>query len=785
MQEKEFLPIILISLILINYLEKKDLNMKDFSKIRIEGARQNNLDNISLEIPKYQWITVCGVSGSGKSSLVHDVIYAQAQHDFLESINTYARRSFPKISSVDCDSIQGLSPSIVIDQNTFPNTPRSTIGTYTDIYTHIRLLYSRAGRPQYNASAFSFNSPEGVCEYCNGLGESMEVDVTALLDLNKSLNEGAIRHKTWKVGSRYWNIIKAIERFDMDKPVKDFSKEELDLLLYSPPFVYKEKNQKNIQTFSYEGIVSRMKKRMNDERGLSSATYDIQFFTSGRCEVCGGSRINKKAREVRLSSGYTICDMVEMELSDLYSVLENIHGTVEDHIIPVILKNLKNLIDVGVGYLTLNRSAATLSGGEAHKVKLARQLGNSLSDMIYILDEPTAGLHARDIDKIITICHEIADKHNTLIVIDHNLQMLKAADYMIDIGPGSGKNGGRIMAKGETVEVLKNKNSVTSNSIHRLHPIAKQKCRKAHSHLEIKGLTKRNFREFSVDIPMGIFTVITGASGAGKSTLLEEVLVRLPEATIVGQGNIGQNARGNIGTYSKLFDKIRKYYAKKTETDASVFSFNSEGACPCCGGLGYIVTDMHFMGDIRSSCEECGGKRYKTEVLELKVRNRSITDILDMTIEEARKWFKDEDDILAILEDIHDVGLGYITIGQPLNTLSGGEMQRLKLSSKLRGKRGIFLIDEPTKGLHIKDIIALINMLNKMVDNGNTVIVVEHNMDVICQSDWIIDLGPEGGKRGGEIIFTGTPYEMYTCGSSSYTAQYLKKYIDQYRGGNE
>lgn len=760
--------------------EKGILQMEDFAKIKIRGACQNNLDNIDIDIPKYQWITVCGVSGSGKSSLVYDVIYAQAHHDFLESLNSYARRNFPKMSGVDCSSIQGLSPSIVIDQNTFPNTPRSTVGTYTDIYTHIRLLFSRAGKPQYNASAFSFNGVEGVCECCNGLGESMEVDMSALLDMEKSLNEGAIKHKTWKVNSRYWNIIKAIERFDMDKPIKDFSDEEMELLLYSPPFVYEEKNKKHIQTFSYEGIVNRMKKRMNDERGLSSASYDLQFFTNGKCSKCGGVRLNEKVRNVQLKNGYTIADFVEMEICELYYILSDMHGMVEDFIIPIILQGLKNLIDVGVGYLTLNRSTSTLSGGEAHKVKLARQLGNSLSDMIYILDEPTAGLHARDIDKIIKICREITNKHNTLIVIDHNLQMLKEADYMIDMGPGSGKKGGKIISVGKTKDVLIDENSITSRAIRDFYPKVKRICRKADYYLEIKELNKRNLKGFSVNIPMGIFTTISGVSGSGKSTLLEELMERLPEAIIVGQGNIGQNVRGNIGTYSKVFDKIRKYFSIRTGMDASMFSFNSEGACSCCNGLGYITTDMHFMGDIRSLCEECNGKRYKNNVLEWKIRGKTITDVLDMTVEDAEIWFEGEDDIVTILKNIKDVGLGYITLGQPLNTLSGGEMQRLKLTSKLGGKKGVFLIDEPTKGLHMKDIMSLIHMLNKMVDNGNTVIVVEHNMNIISQSDWIIDLGPEGGKNGGNLMFSGTPLEMYTNDTNSYTAKYLKKYIEWY-----
>lgn len=756
----------------------------DYSKIRIKGARQNNLKNIDIEIPKYKWISVCGVSGSGKSSLVHDVIYAQAQHDFLESINSYARRSFPKTSSVDVDSISGLSPSIVIDQNTFPNTPRSTIGTYTDIYMHIRLLLSRAGTPHYNASAFSFNSPEGVCEHCNGLGESMEIDLPSLIDLDKSLNEGAIKHKTWKVDGRYWNIIRAIEKFDMDKPIKYFSDEELNLLLYSPAFVYEEKEGKHIQTFTYEGIVSRMKKRLNDERGLSAATYDSQFFTSAKCPICNGVRLNSKAREVELSNGLRIQDLVDMEFYDLYNTLSQMHGPIEDHIIPTILKDIKCLIDVGVGYLTLNRSASTLSGGEAHKVKLARQIGNSLSDMIYILDEPTAGLHPRDIDRIKKICHGIVDKHNTLIIIDHNVQMLKESEYMIDIGPGSGKNGGTVIAEGETDKIFKTGSGVTVATINGLNPRVKNKCRPTTQYLEINDFSQRNFNNFTVKIPLGIFTTITGASGSGKSTLLDEIATQIPDATIVGQGNIVQNIRGNIGTYSKVFDKIRKYYSKETNSDASLFSFNSAGACPCCGGIGYTVTDMHFMGDIKSICEECNGKRYNPDVLKLKVRGCSITDILDMTIDEALKWFKNEKDIITTLTDISDVGLGYITIGQPLTTLSGGEMQRLKLSSKLRGKKGVFLIDEPTKGLHVKDIVSLIKMLNKIVDNGNTVIVVEHNMDIICQSDWVIDLGPEGGKNGGKLLFTGTPISMYQNGTS-YTAQYLRNYINQYGDQNE
>ncbi len=752
--------------------------MNDYSMIQIEGVKQNNLNNLSVKIPKYQWVAVSGVSGSGKSSLIHDVIYEQAQHDFIETLNSYARRSLPKASNVDCKSISGLSPCVVIDQNTFPNTPRSTVGTYTDIYTGLRLLFSRTGKPQYNAGAFSFNNPEGRCEYCNGLGESMEPDIKALIDLDKSLNEGAIRHKTWKVGGRYWNIIKEIGRFDMDKPVKLFTENEMELLLNSPPFVYDDKNAGHVQSFTYEGIVSRMKKRLNDERGLSSVQYDQQFFKNEKCPICNGIRISEKASAVTLRNGLRMSNLVSMEICELYEVLKDIHGLVEDTIIPSVLKDLKNLMDVGVGYLTLNRSVSTLSGGESHKVKLARQLGNSLSDMIYILDEPTTGLHARDISRITRICRGIVEKHNTLLVIDHNLQMLYEADYIIDMGPGAGKDGGKIVAQGSTAEVLQGKDSITANAIRKLKPEVRHHFRSPLEMIHIGPINRLNLRNFSVDIPIGVFTSITGVSGAGKSTLMKELIESFPRAILIDQGNIGRNVRGNIGTYSKLFDKIRKYFADHTGVSISVFSFNSEGACTNCNGLGYIVTDMHYMGEIRSECEECRGKRYKQNILELTVRGKNIADILDMTIIEALRWFQAEEDIMKDLTEIYNVGLGYITIGQPLNTLSGGEMQRLKLSSRLKKKKEIYLIDEPTKGLHIQDVAELIKVLNRIVDRGNTVIVVEHNMEIICQSDWIIDLGPEGGMKGGCLMFSGTPDNLYEESDVSYTGRYMREYID-------
>lgn len=747
-------------------------------RIQIKDAFQNNLKHISLDINKHQWITVTGVSGSGKSSLVFDVIYAQAQKEFLESLSSYARRNFPKIGDVDVQQISGLSPCIVIDQSSFPNTPRSTVGTYTDIYSYLRLLFSRAGDGMFSAADFSFNNAFGVCPFCNGLGDALAPDLHKLLNFSLSLNEGAIQHKTWKVGSRYWNIIRAINYFDMDKKVRDFTEEEMDKLLYCKPFSYQNDEPGHVQSFSYEGIVSRMIKRKSDSRGLSAADYDSQFFTSGICPECHGVRLRQEVRNVKIGNKYTIGDLVNMEISDLYAALSELHGEVEDVLIPPILRALNNLISVGMSYVTLNRSTHTLSGGEAQKVKLAKALGCSLSDMIYILDEPTAGLHPVDIIKMKNIVRGMVDAGNTVIVIEHNRDMILASDTVIDIGPGAGRNGGTVVFNGDVESFKKNETSVTSQYLRKTLQGFKKSVRSSKGELTLKDINKNNVHHLDINIPKNIMVSITGVAGAGKSTLLDVLIERIQKAIVVDQSAVGATVRGNAATYTKVFDDIRDYFSQKTEFDPSWFSFNSNGSCPNCNGLGYTVTDMHFMGDIRTPCDKCGGKRYKDIVLNQRVNGSNISDVLDMTVSDAIEFFDLQPTIRNKLIALQEVGLEYITLGQPLSTLSGGELQRLKLAGKINNKGNLYIFDEPTHGLHFKDTERLIAMMNRIVDYGNTLIVVEHNMDVVLQSDWIIDMGPVGGKNGGRIVYQGIPSKIIGC-SESQTGQYLKNHIDK------
>lgn len=742
--------------------------------IHIVGACQNNLKNISIDIPKHKWVTFTGVSGSGKSTLVFDLIYARAEKEFLESLSAYARRSFPKVGDVDVQEMDGLSPCIVIDQSSFPNTPRSTVGTYTDIYTYLRLLFSRAGDQVLSSADFSFNNAQGACPVCHGLGEALTPEIDKLLDRSLSLNEGAIKHKTWKVNSRYWNIIRAIGYFDMDKKVADFTDEEMDMLLNSEPFVYQNNEPGHVQSFSYEGIVSRMKKRKSDNRGLSAAEYDSQFFTTGVCPECGGARLNKKALSVKIGGKYTITDCVNMEVKELYEMLSTLHGPVEDVLCPVIMKALKNLINVGMGYISLNRSAFTLSGGEAQKVKLAKALGCSLRDMIYILDEPTSGLHARDIYKIRNIIRNLVDKGNTVLVIEHNREMINSSDVVIDMGPGAGKNGGEILFNGSRDELEICAASLTAGYLKKGGTPVKMLPRKAKGSITLKDINSHNVHHLDLSIPKGIFTCITGVSGAGKSTVLEVLVKAVPKAIVVDQDEIGTTNRGNAVTYTKAFDEIRQYFSDATGYDAANFSFNSKGSCPACNGAGYTVTDMHFIGDIKTPCEICSGKRYRQEILNLKVREKNISDVLDMTVAEAMDYFRRQPKIYNKLEILEVVGLEYLTLGQPLSTLSGGELQRLKLADRLKNRGQVYIFDEPTHGLHFKDTEKLVGVMNRLVDTGNTVIVVEHNLDVIAQADWIIDMGPEGGKNGGKIVYEGPTAQILEC-QESYTGKFLQK----------
>ncbi len=743
-------------------------------EIKITNARVNNLKNISLEIPRNKLVVITGVSGSGKSSLAFDTIYAEAQREYMDSLSTYSRISMPKIGKPDVDSIEGLSPCVVIDQKPLAKNPRSTVGTVTEIYSYLRMLFSRMGNPVLSAGDFSFNTPAGACECCKGLGEEFAPDLNLLLDYDKSLNENAIKHRTWKVGSRYWNIIKASELFDMNKPLKDYSKEEMDLLLYSKQIDLQNNQPGYVQNFSFQGIINRLIRRQGDSRGLDSNEYDRQFFVKRPCLACGGSRLNSRAREVQIHN-QSIINVSNMEITELKEFVNSLEGPVAEMIVPYIDKMLQHLIDVGLGYLSISRSVATLSGGEAQKVKIAKQLGSSLSEIIYVMDEPTSGLHAKDVSKICKLIRELVDKNNTVIIVEHNKEMILSADHLIDIGPGAGVLGGECIAQGSVEELKNNPDSVTGKMLKAEGKRSADfvKRRKWKDCLQLKNVSRHNLKNISVDIPRDVMTCITGVSGSGKSTLVDELIRKYPEIIIVDQSAAGSNSRSNLATYVQAFNAIRKEWAKASGGSASLFTFNGDGACEACNGTGYQVMDMHFLGEIKNVCEECNGRRYKEEVLQYKYKGLDISEALNLTIAEAIDFFEDSE-IRNKFKVLADVGLNYLTIGQSLDTLSGGERQRLKLAKYMSKKGNIYVLDEPTRGLSYDDINNLIELFHKLVDRKNTIILIEHNLNVIQNADYIIDLGPEGGKHGGRIVACGTP-EQVAQYSASYTGKYLAK----------
>ncbi len=721
--------------------------------IKVKNARVHNLKNISLNIPKHKLVVITGVSGSGKSSLVFDTIFNEAQREYLESVSSYARNQMTKIAKADVDEIENLSPVIAVNQKPLGKNPRSTLGTVTDIYTYIRLLFSRMGNPILDAGEFSYNTPKGACEKCKGIGEDFEPILDKFFDWNKSLNqEGVIKHRKWKYNSRYWNIIRAVGIFDMDKKLKDWSKDELDKLLYSEPTSYQSDTAGFIQNWKFEGIVTRLRRNKGDSRGLDSS-YDEPFFEIKTCSACNGSRLNARAREVKINNT-SIVDVLNMEIKDLYNFINSLKDQVANEIKPFLLKRLKNLIDLELSYLTLNRSVATLSGGESQRVKLAKQLGSSLTEIIYVLDEPSLGLHIKNVNDLIRSFKELVKKNNTVLVVEHNREMMKNADYIIDIGPSAGVNGGEVVFAGSLEETLKQETK-TALYLSNKKGIKKERNKINKDFIEINNANLNNLKNVSVKIPKNVLTAIVGVSGSGKSSLMEVLVKQNRKINFIDQSAIGNNARSNTATYSKIFDEIRKIFAKKYNLSESLFSFNGEGACEKCNGLGYLTMDMHFLGNIKEECPVCHGKKYKKEILKYKYQEKNIFDVLNLTVSEAYDFFRANEKIRERMELLRDVGLGYLTLGQPLSTLSGGENQRLKLASHLNKKDNIYVLDEPTKGLHFQDIDYLLRLIQKLLDKNNTVIVVEHNIELIKNADWIVELGIGAGKDGGEIIFEG------------------------------
>lgn len=743
--------------------------------VTIQNAHTNNLKNISLEIPKNKLVVFTGVSGSGKSSLLFDTIYTEAQRQLIETFSTFARTRMPKLSRPDVDDIYNLSTAMVIDQKRMGSNLRSTVGTATEIVTYLRLLYSRVGKPFIGPSFyFSFNHPEGLCPYCKGLGKQIKIDIDLFLDKNKSLAEGAINHPHYKPGGFLWREIISSGIFDNERKLKDFSIDELDKLLYSEPFQIKDAKEKLSYNRKFEGIARKLENavssRADDEAGEEEKNAYSRFFIYSNCDTCNGTRLNNRAESVKINS-ISIGQLCKMELPDVLSFLEMINDEIS---VPIIRKAkiiLEQLIEIGVGYLSLDRPVSTLSGGESQRVKMARQLDCNLVDLLYVLDEPSIGLHPRDTAKLISILIRLKDLGNSVFVVEHDPDIIKTAEWIVDIGPTAGASGGEVVYNGDFENFRKSKSITCKHLFESKKPEYSRK--QAREFYCIDNANANNLKNISVRIPKGILTCVTGVAGSGKSSLIYECFARQhPEAIVIDQSAIGRSSRANSMTYLGAFDLIRKEFARHTNSNASLFSFNSKGACPKCNGQGTLTFEMFFLDSVKTVCDECEGRRYHSGILELIYNGKNIADVLDMTVIQALDFFEDKK-ILRLIKTLNDVGLGYLKLGQSTSTLSGGEAQRLKIASELHKESNIYIMDEPTTGLHLSDIDNFYRIIRSLVNNDNTVVIIEHNLDIIKYADWVIDMGPEGGKSGGEILFEGVPEDLIKC-EKSYTGKCLK-----------
>ena len=745
------------------------------NSIIIKGARENNLKNIDITIPRNRVTCFVGVSGSGKSTIAFDIIAKEGQRQYFESLSSYARRYLQKSNRPNVEDIEGISSTIIIGQDRLGHNPRSTVGTITESYTYLRLLYSRVGWPAMDSSYFSFNHPDGACPVCKGIGRAMEIDLDSLIDFDKSLNEGAILYSNWRVGSMAWKIIKSTGYFDMDKKLSDYSKEELDRLLYASKEVVAGKGIDQVINWTFKGVITHLKSRGNSAYRTVSE-IERKYFEYKYCGDCGGLRLNKKALSVKIN-GLNIGEVARLPLTECLKFIKKIDHPHAAVIKPRLESQLEHLISAGVGYLSLDRGTDTLSGGEAQRVKMARQLGCDLVQTIYVLDEPTAGLHPKDVDEVVKNLKSLCNNGNTVLVVEHDRVVIKSADHIIEVGPGGGKEGGEIIAEGKLAEIIDNPRSVTAKYLGSDEKgKLKKNVRAPKGFLRVTNATKHNLKDISLNIPLGAMVALTGVSGSGKSSLTEEIISQHEDKVIsIDQKQIGGTYRGCIATYVGAFNEIRKIFADTNRMSASLFSFNSRGGCEVCRGVGFIEMDMNFLGNVKIKCDKCQGTRYKEKVLRYKYKGKNIADVLNTTAEEIVNFFENIK-IKNAMQMLIDVGLDYIVMGQTLDTLSGGESQRLKLASKLQKEKEFYILDEPTSGLHFADLDKLMKLLNKLVDNGNTVLVIEHNLDFIRQADWVIDLGPEGGEKGGQIVTQGTPLDI-TKSSKSYTAKYLKENI--------
>lgn len=748
-------------------------------EIIVKGVRENNLKNISVRIPKKQITVFTGVSGSGKTSLVFDTIAAESQRLMNETYDSFIRHRLLQYSKPDVDRLENLSVAIIVNQKKIEGNARSTVGTITDIYSLLRLLFSRIGEPFVgHSSVFSFNNPLGMCSCCEGLGKTNVVDLDELIDKEKSLNEGAIQFPTFEVGGWRWTRYVYSGLFDNDKKVKDYTDEEWYNLIYANDVKLLHPDPQFPKTGIYEGVLHRFersffKKESKEITGKNTDRYK-QVVKQGICPECKGSRLNSQVLSCRIDV-QNIADCCNMQIDDLLEFIRTIKDNSITPILEAIIENLENLLSIGLGYLTLGRETSSLSGGESQRIKLVRHLGSSLTDLTYIFDEPSVGLHPNDVQRLNKLLIELRDKGNTVLVIEHDPDVIAIADHIVDMGIGAGKCGGDIVYEGD-FEGLKKVNTPTGNYLNRKTQI-KTEYRKPSGYLAIKNSSLHNLKEVSVQIPKQVLTVITGVAGSGKSSLVKSLINQYKEIVVIDQSALKGSKRSNISTYTGILDVIRTLFAMQNKVKQSLFSNNSDGACPECKGLGIISTDLAFLDAVEVRCEYCNGTGFKPEVSKYRIKGKAITDIMSMTISEANHFFN-EPKITQPLNRLSEVGLGYLTLGQSLNTFSGGECQRLKLATELGNKGSIYVFDEPTSGLHGSDISKLMKLFDRLVDNKNTVIIVEHNMDIISRADWIIDMGLGAGKDGGEVIFEGLPIDIITS-KISLTGRHLERYISE------
>ncbi len=781
--------------------------------IRVQGARVNNLKDISVEIPKRRLTVFTGVSGSGKSSLVFGTIAAESQRLINETYSTFVQGFMPTLARPDVDVLDGLTTAIIVDQERMGANVRSTVGTATDANAMLRIVFSRLGKPHIGGpNAFSFNTATisgagavtfekggekkvekrtfsrvgGMCPRCEGMGNVTDFDLTQLYDDTKSLNEGALTIPGYSMDGWYGRIFRGCGWFDPDKPIRRFTKKELNDLLY------KESTKIKVDgiNLTYLGVIPQIQKSYlsKDVEAMQPhvRAFVERVITFTACPECGGTRLSEAARSSKIggatgatgTKGVSIADACAMQISDL---AEWVRGLDEPSVAPLLAKvqhTLDSFAEIGLGYLSLDRSSGTLSGGESQRTKMIRHLGSSLTDVTYVFDEPTIGLHPHDIARMNELLLQLRDKGNTVLVVEHKPETIVIADHVVDLGPGAGTAGGRVCFEG-SVEELRSSDTITGRHFDDRAAL-KQNVRTSSAALPVRGANTNNLRSVDVDIPLGVLVVLTGVAGSGKSSLIRGSVSGRDGVVTVDQGAIKGSRRSNPATYTDMLEPIRKAFAKANGVKPALFSANSEGACPTCNGAGVIYTDLAMMAGLATTCEECDGKRFHASVLEYHLGGCDISEVLAMPVTEAREFFGAGDASVpaahAILVRLVDVGLGYLSLGQPLTTLSGGERQRLKLATEMGQKGGVYVLDEPTSGLHLADVEQLLGLLDRLVDSGKSVIVIEHHQAVMAHADWIIDLGPGAGHEGGRIVFEGTPADLVAAGSTL-TGKHLAAYV--------